>query len=671
MAEAATLPAAPRRRHGGLWAGLLAALLLALAVALTLRGITARLPPSLAWQALSGTLDDARQVIFLYGDLPRLAMALLAGGGLALAGTLFQQVLRNPLASPTTLGTAAGAHLAVSAALALAPGLLAWGREWLALAGALAAMLAVLGLTWRRGLSPVSVILAGLVVNLYCGALEFTLTLFHQERMISVFIWGAGSLVQNDWAESQALAIRLAVLALLTLPLLRPLSLLDLGEEGGRSLGLSVASTRLLGLGLGVAATACVVAAVGVIGFVGLAAPVLARLLGARRFGRQLLVAPLLGALLLWFTDQLVQFLTGPNYDLPTGTLTAVVVAPVLIALLPRLRGSPPQAERGAAGGAPRLSRPGRALLLLALALLPVLALGLAFGRDAAGWSWAVGETLQGLLPWRAPRLATAMAAGVLLGLAGGVLQRLSGNPMASPEVLGISSGAALGVLLAVLLVPGGAGQGAQLLGAALGAGLALAALLLLGRRMAYAPERLLLAGLVLGTVCGTVVTLLMASGDPRALALRAWMAGSTYRAGPAEAWSSGVAALLALAVLPLAARWLDVLPLGPGVARALGLRPAACRALLLLAASLLTAAATLAIGPLSFTGLMAPHIARLMGFARALPQLLGAALVGALIMGAADWAGRNLLFPYQLPVGLVATFLGGPYLIWLLRARR
>ncbi|MBC9180211.1 iron chelate uptake ABC transporter family permease subunit, partial [Pseudoroseomonas ludipueritiae] len=92
-------------------------------------------------------------------------------------------------------------------------------------------------------------------------------------------------------------------------------------------------------------------------------------------------------------------------------------------------------------GGAPRLLRPGRALLLLALALLPVLAIGLALGRGMAGWEWAGPPEFSAMLPWRGPRLASAMAAGVLLGLAGAVLQRLSGNPMASPKVLGIGVG--------------------------------------------------------------------------------------------------------------------------------------------------------------------------------------------------------------------------------------
>jgi iron complex transport system permease protein len=99
-----------------------------------------------------------------------------------------------------------------------------------------------------------------------------------------------------------------------------------------------------------------------------------------------------------------------------------------------------------------------------------------------------------------------------------------------------------------------------------------------------------------------------------------------------------------------------------------LGLDPARARQALLPLVAVPVAAATLAIGPLSFVGLMAPHMARLAGFRRALPQLLASALAGALILLVADWLGRTLIFPWQVPAGLLAAFIGGPYLLWLLR---
>lgn len=116
-------------------------------------------------------------------------------------------------------------------------------------------------------------------------------------------------------------------------------------------------------------------------------------------------------------------------------------------------------------------------------------------------------------------------------------------------------------------------------------------------------------------------------------------------------------------------ARWLEILPLGEASSRAVGVGLTASRFRLLLVTAMLTGAATLIVGPLSFVGLMAPHMARMTGLQRPMPQLCGAAIIGALIMLLADWLGRNLLFPYQVPAGLLATFIGGPYFMKL-RAR-
>ncbi|RVB58288.1 iron chelate uptake ABC transporter family permease subunit, partial [Mesorhizobium sp. M7A.F.Ca.CA.001.06.1.1] len=120
----------------------------------------------------------------------------------------------------------------------------------------------------------------------------------------------------------------------------------------------------------------------------------------------------------------------------------------------------------------------------------------------------------------------------------------------------------------------------------------------------------------------------------------------------------------------PFFMRWLDILPLGSAAVQGLGINLKRARLLVLLAVAALTAASTLIVGPLTFIGLMAPHLARRLGLSRALPQAIGAVLAGALIMVAADWVGRIAIFPRQIPAGLVATLIGGPVLMWLLRRR-
>jgi iron complex transport system permease protein len=200
---------------------------------------------------------------------------------------------------------------------------------------------------------------------------------------------------------------------------------------------------------------------------------------------------------------------------------------------------------------------------------------------------------------------------------------------------------------------------------AAIGALAALIAMLGVGRRAAFAPERMLLTGIAVSTAFGALVAILLASGDPRMGMLLSWMAGSTYRVGAPEALVALALTSALLPLLPLFARCLEILPLGESSSRALGLGLGMSRFRLLLAAAVLTGAATLVVGPLSFVGLMAPHMARMMGLQRPMAQLYGSAVLGAFIMVAADWLGRNLLFPYQIPAGLLATLVGGPYFMW------
>ncbi|RVA57424.1 iron ABC transporter permease, partial [Mesorhizobium sp. M7A.F.Ca.CA.001.08.1.1] len=420
---------------------------------------------------------------------------------------------------------------------------------------------------------------------------------------------------------------------------------------------------RLAGMAVAVSLGALVVAEVGVIGFVALAAPALARLAGARTLGRRLVWSPLVGGALLWLTDRLVQHLPFAG-EIPAGTATALLGAPLLLFLLPRMRTTP---ERQAdMMSSVRLPTNGLPLIagLLALILAVVVAMG--FGRGAGGWHWIASEDLTELLALRAPRVVVALSAGVLLAVAGTLMQRMTGNPMAAPEVLGISGGASFGVL-ALLLLSDGFDRAAMLGAALAGALLALTIVVLVGRRNALSPARLLLAGVAVATVASAFAALLLASGDPRTGFLLAWLSGSTYRATPNDAFTAAAVAVAVLALAPLTARWLDIVPLGETAARGLGLRLGRVRAILLALTALATATATLVIGPLSFVGLMAPHLARMLGFRRAVPQLLASAMTGGLILVAADWAGRTLIFPWQVPAGLIAAFVGGPYFMALM----
>ncbi|MDF2997086.1 MAG: transport system permease protein [Xanthobacteraceae bacterium] len=648
------------------------ALFALMALAMSLSNLAARLPASLWFDVLTAPdTDDIRQMLARYSFAPRLATSLMCGAALGLAGALLQMALRNPLASPTTLGITGGANLALALAMLWAPGLLAYGREWTAMAGGLIAALVVLALSWRRRLSPLTVVLAGMVVSLYCGALAAMLVLFNTHYLAGLFIWGGGSLSQQDWSIASFLAPRLAIAAIPAALLVRPLTLLALDDDHARSLGLGVPAVRLLTLGLAIALTAFVVGTVGVIGFIGLAAPALINVAGARRIGERLVWSALMGASLLWLTDQCVLRLAGALGEMvPTGAVTALFGSPLLLWLLPRLKLTLLAAPSLSESVMRRTRRPLLLLGALAVLLLGVLALSITVGQGLDGWRISLSADLANLLPWRLPRALAALAAGMMLACAGSVLQRMTGNPMASPEVLGVSSGAALGLILAMFALPEASGGG-QVAAATVGAFAALLAILALGRLDRGTPERMLLAGIALGAMFDALVTALLASGDPRAAQLLNWMTGSTYAVGTSEAGVALLATILAVLGLPLLARWLDLVPLGTAVASALGLPPRRSRTVLLAVTAGLTAVSTLVIGPLTFVGLMAPHLARHLGLRRALPELAGAALVGGILMVAADWLGRTMAFPWQIPAGLAATFIGCPALMWLLARRQ
>lgn len=646
---------------------LLLAVLFVAACWLTWFNFSAALPRSQWQQAIwSPDIDVIEQMVFHFSLLPRLAISLLVGAGLGLVGVLFQQVLRNPLAEPTTLGVATGAQLGITVTTLWAiPGALT--TQFAALAGACIVGALVFGVAWGKRLSPVTLILAGLVVSLYCGAINQLMVIFHHDQLQSMFLWSSGTLTQTDWSGVQRLWPQLVGGVMLTLLLLRPMTLMGLDDGVARNLGLALSLARLAALTLAIVLSALLVNAVGIIGFIGLFAPLLAKMLGARRLLARLLLAPLIGALILWLSDQIILLLTRVWMEVSTGSVTALIGAPLLLWLLPRLR-SMSAPDMNASN---RVAAERQHVLMFALAggaiLLLTVVVALSLGRDAHGWSWASGAMLDELMPWRWPRILAALVAGVMLAVAGCIIQRLTGNPMASPEVLGISSGAAFGVVLMLFLVPGNA-FGWLLPAGSLGAAVTLLIIMIAAGRGGFSPHRMLLAGMALSTAFTMLLMMLQASGDPRMAGILTWMSGSTYNASNEQVLRTGIVMITLLAITPLCRRWLTILPLGGDTARAVGMALTPSRVGLLMLAAGLTATATMTIGPLSFVGLMAPHIARMLGFRRTMPHMVISALAGGVLLVFADWCGRMVLFPYQIPAGLLSTFIGAPYFIYLLR---
>jgi iron complex transport system permease protein len=313
----------------------------------------------------------------------------------------------------------------------------------------------------------------------------------------------------------------------------------------------------------------------------------------------------------------------------------------------------------------------------LALALLAALVVDVGVGeypvspvdvlRTVVGQPTADPEHPFIVTTLRLPRALVAAAVGTALALSGAAMQGLTRNPLASPELTGVTAGAGLAAFVAIVARPGTPSAVVSL--AAFGGAVAAALLVgVLGWGRGEAPLRLVLVGIGLTSVAGALTTLLLTYGEiedvTRALV---WLTGSVHGSGWDEVrtilpWL----ALGAPAALLLAPR-LDALALGEAVARGLGVRVGLQRALLLLVAAALAAAAVTVAGTVAFVGLIAPHVARRLVGPGHVGLLPAAALAGALIVVLADLVGRTAAAPAEIPCGIVTAAIGAPFFLALL----
>jgi len=277
------------------------------------------------------------------------------------------------------------------------------------------------------------------------------------------------------------------------------------------------------------------------------------------------------------------------------------------------------------------------------------------------------------VLELRLPRTLTGLLVGAALALSGAITQAIARNPLASPDILGVTAGAST-VAVAVIVL-GGAGTGTLMAQvglpmAALVGGLATAAIVYgLAYKQGIEGYRLVLVGVGVGAVASSLTSWMLVRAEIwEAAEATVWLTGSLNARG----WEHVVPVALALAVLVpaalLLAFGLGVLQLGDDTARGLGLRINLVRGALILVAVGLAAVATASAGPIAFVALVVPQICqRLVGSAR--PPLLASAVYGALLVTTADLIARTVL-PVELPVGIVTAVLGAPYLLYLLARR-
>ncbi len=621
--------------------------------------------------------------IFTGSRLPRLLAGIVVGLALGTAGTLLQSVTRNVLASPDTLAVTSGAYLALTAVAAFGLAVPLWASAGVAFVGGLSAAAIVLGLAGTAaGTATTRLVLAGSALAMAFDAVTGMLLILFKEETTGLFAWGAGSLAQLNLDASLRAMPVIAVALLGAMLLSRRLDVLGLGDDAASTLGVPVRSTRTVAVLYAVLLAAIAVTVAGPIGFVGLGAPALTRLLATRVHGlhRHILRLPaagLVGALIVLVADALLRAIlgAGPATAIPTGVPTSLLGGVLIVVLAMRMRDAgtvrqPPQAQASI-----RSSRRFTTVwLTVAVVLVALMVVGLLAGslwlKTGDIWLWLQGEAprlIERSLDERAARVGAAVLAGAALGLAGCVVQSTVRNPLAEPGILGITAGAGLG---AVIVVTAGVAGRAPLIAMALLMGLGTFALIAaLAARGSLLPDRFVLVGIGCGTALSAVSTYLLLRANPYDTPrIFTWLSGTTYGRHAEDVVVVVVTLALAVPVLVSRHRELDLLALDDDAPRLLGVRLARTRFGVLGIAAVLAAVSVVAIGVIGFVGLIAPHLARGLVGARHTRSIPVSMLIGGVLVCLADLLGRTLIAPSQIPAGLMVALVGAPYFVYLLR---
>lgn len=333
---AKTVPTGARarqRRRLALFAG---CALIVLFVLVTVAVTTGQMPmaPSVALRGLIGLGDPADVLVVQEFRAPRMVAAIIAGAGLAVAGSMLQRLFRNPLASPDVMGVTGGASF--GAVVLLATGVSASLIPVAALGGGMLAALLLGVFAWRSGLAVTRLVLVGLAVQAgLAAAVNLMVVRFPAELANSALQWTTGSLYGRTWTEVWAAGGAVAVALGAAFALHRRLAVLDLGDDSAGALGLIPSTARLQLLVTAIALASLAAALTGPVAFVALAVPHVVRFLAGPPTAGTLALTGLAGAVLLLASDLVVQHLLPVN-GLPVGVVTATLGAPWLLALMIR-----------------------------------------------------------------------------------------------------------------------------------------------------------------------------------------------------------------------------------------------------------------------------------------------------------------------------------------------
>nr|WP_154896241.1 iron ABC transporter permease [Paenibacillus xylanexedens] len=635
----------------------------------------ASIPLSTVWDALTGKQNTLEHNMIWDLRMPRTVIGIIAGGALAVAGALLQTITRNPLAASDTLGINAGAYFIVVLGAILFPGVLSQSPFLFAALGGLLAAFAAYFMGGGRRSSPVRLALSGMIVSMVLGSFTSALHIFFSMETQGLFLWGSGTLVQNDWsgvAYAWPWVVGITILALI---LSRQWDMLELDESTASSLGQRVGLARSGGLIIAVLLAAVIVSVIGPIGFVGLVAPHLVRLSGVRS-NRLLLPGVFIwGAALLVGADVLAKMVHNSSMELPTGAVMAIIGAPWLIWLvLTRMKASNGSGMSSSMStGAPsRRFAFGPMAVLFSVVTIALILLSTMFGglriplADLLPSLFRSDGLFSAVIQLRIPRTLVAAGAGAALAISGVLIQMAVRNPLADASIVGVSSGAGLGAMMVIILWPG---LPIYLLpiAAIIGAAIAAVVVFSLSWKKGLNPSAVVLLGIAMSAIAGAGIQILIVRGAVYGSSGYIWLTGSTY----ARTWDQvKVIGLFLVILVPLAwwlARRFELLVFDDNSASGLGLGVRRTRLLAMTTGVLLAAGAVACVGTVGFIGLIAPHMVRLLTGHKLRRSMFLSALAGAVMLVLADTIGRTVMAPTEIPSGILIALIGTPYFLYLM----
>lgn len=585
--------------------------------------------------------------------LPRSLVAVLIGASLALAGTLLQTLTHNPMASPSLLGINSGAALAMALTSALSPTPVAgYSLSFIAACGGGVSWLLVMtaGGGFRHTQDRNKLILAGIALSAFCMALTRITLLLAEDHAYGIFYWLAGGVSHAHWQDVWQLLPVVVTAVPVVLLLANQLNLLNVSDSTAHTLGVNLPRLRLIINMLVLLLVGACVSVAGPVAFIGLLVPHLARFWAG--FDQR---------------NAAGEHAAGGHAD-ADGRCTRTRAGLPRRSARRRSAGADWQSLLCLAGEEARMKI--ALVIFITLALAGCALLSLHMGVIPVPWralltDWQDGrEHYYVLMEYRLPRLLLALFVGAALAVAGVLVQGIVRNPLASPDILGINHAASLASVGALLLMPSLSVMVLPLLAFAGGmAGLILLKML----AKTHQPMKLALTGVALSACWASLTDYLMLLHPQDVNSALLWLTGSLW----GRDWHFvKIAVPLLILFLPLSLRFcrdLDLLALGDARAATLGVSVQRTRFQGLMLAVAMTATGVAVCGPISFIGLVVPHMVRRIAGGRHRWLMPVSALTGALLLVIADLLARIIHPPLELPAGVLTAIIGAPWFVWLL----